>query len=522
MGAANTLSGDLSPCAGEAAGTVARPAACDRLATFLAVVLTLEALLVFVSFALVSLSRLNDRRGLDHVSGVWIGLSCHLNHGTLYPAVYDGQTYAGTRYMPGYFTAHALLARVTGEYQVSGKVLSLLVMAACWMLVYRILRGAGCSTSLALALAALGPVSSLGLEAASTIRGDALAVLWQLSALAAAAQDRSRSHAAGAALLCTLAVFTKVTALWAPLAITCYYWPRDRRYVFVFLAVWLTSLFAGLAALHLIISGRMLDNFRVIAESSGGRLLLLFKSPFRLLRFLKGSSLLMLLTPFLVLEIVRAIRQRRLTVYHYGCLCCLPILLLIYGDRGTTANHLIDLVVLAPLLMGFLWSSTAGWTSRQTGLPALVVTAILWALATLWSDNLGVCLRDTFAVGPSRAATAPNAGQLAAVLLGERGLILAEDPAIVVARGQVPVVLDPYMLPYIEKKHPEWIAALARRIHNKEFACIVLSYRLDLDPEVNEGWYRILFGQTIAGAIRVNYRFAGQADGRCVYAPADN
>ena len=89
-----------------------------------------------------------------------------------------------------------------------------------------------------------------------------------------------------------------------------------------------------------------------------------------------------------------------------------------------------------------------------------------------------------------------------------------------VERGQTPVVLDPYALPLIEKKHPAWVQDLVRRIRNKEFLYVVLQYRLDTDPEINEGWYRIIFGRQVAAAIRENYEFRVQSEGFCVFVPA--
>jgi len=61
-------------------------------------------------------------------------------------------------------------------------------------------------------------------------------------------------------------------------------------------------------------------------------------------------------------------------------------------------------------------------------------------------------------------------------------VILTEDALVDVSRGRVPVVLDAYALALIDKNHPELVTPLVGRIEQKEFAYIVLQYRLDLDP----------------------------------------
>src|SRR5919109_1478572 len=48
--------------------------------------------------------------------GVWMALAQHLNTQGLYPELYDGHAYGGSRYMPLPIVLHAALARVTGEY----------------------------------------------------------------------------------------------------------------------------------------------------------------------------------------------------------------------------------------------------------------------------------------------------------------------------------------------------------------------------------------------------------------------
>src|SRR5512132_3924697 len=75
-----------------------------------------------VSWLLVAAAHVDDAYEVDHVAGGWMALAEYLTHGTLYPSFFDGVHYGGTRYMPLQIALHGGLARITGEYLVSGKV----------------------------------------------------------------------------------------------------------------------------------------------------------------------------------------------------------------------------------------------------------------------------------------------------------------------------------------------------------------------------------------------------------------
>jgi hypothetical protein len=74
------------------------------------------------------------------------------------------------------------------------------------------------------------------------------------------------------------------------------------------------------------------------------------------------------------------------------------------------------------------------------------------------------------------------------------------------------------MLPPIEHRHPEWIAALARRIDDGEFDKIVL-----VRPIEDSEWYDTVdLGSTVSAAIRRSYRLAAQvAPGYWIYVPEE-
>ena len=154
-----------------------------RLPLPVSLVMAAAGLAVLASYGAICLAHLRDSYQLDHVSGVWIALAHHLNQGVLYPAIYDGQVFGGSRYMPGYFALHAGLAQLTGESVFSGKLLSFTTVLVCLGLVLLVSRQIGCSWPISLCLTSLAAASTSVLYASTTIRGDLLPVVWQLAAL---------------------------------------------------------------------------------------------------------------------------------------------------------------------------------------------------------------------------------------------------------------------------------------------------------------------------------------------------
>ncbi|HZY90767.1 MAG TPA: hypothetical protein VFE78_38440, partial [Gemmataceae bacterium] len=234
-------------------------AAARRLPALLNVALFCAGAVVLLSFAAVALGHLRDRYQVNFVSGVYAALAARLNEGTLYPDLYDGQLYGGTRYMPLQFVLYAGLARLTGEYLVSGKALTCVLTALLCVELFLILRRVGCGRGFALALTSLVLLNEPGFLAATTIRGDLLPVVFQLAAVLVAGGTFSLRRAALAGLFCSLAILSKQSAVWAPLAILCFHL-RERRAVAVFLVTWLALAGGAVALVNAASQGRMLAN----------------------------------------------------------------------------------------------------------------------------------------------------------------------------------------------------------------------------------------------------------------------
>ena len=182
-------------------------------------------------------------------------------------------------------------------------------------------------------------------------------------------------------------------ALWAPAAIVAWMLLRDRRNCGIFLLVWLGTLAASMGLLHVVSSGRMLESMEVFSEPAF--LLLLLKSPLRLCVFAaRTSPTLVLLVPLALVECWRAMRQRQLTVFHFGFMFGIGVVLVIFADRGTVFNHLVDLEMLAAIVTGLFWTAITTGGAVQLGMRNLVVVAILWGLVALGARNLGHPVRD--------------------------------------------------------------------------------------------------------------------------------
>jgi len=101
--------------------------------------------------------------------------------------------------------------------------------------------------------------------------------------------------------------------------------------------------------------------------------------------------------------------------------------------------------------------------------------------------------------------------------VGPGDRILSEDASIPMARDQVPVVLDAFMLPTIGARDPKALTALVERLEHHGFDRVILVYPLNDAPE---NWYTMQFGTRVADAIARNYTLVeGRKTNFYVYAP---
>src|SRR5262249_24973826 len=246
-----------------------------------------------LTYAFVAVVHANDSFHLDLVSGIMMGLSDDLNHGMLYPDIQSGERFGGVRYMPLQIFLHAGLAHLTGEYLLAGKLLTYILTFASCFLVVLLARRLGAPWPVGLLLAALVVTSHVGFFACTTIRTDLLSVVLQLGALLVAWGEPSARKAAGAALLCGLAVLAKLTAVWAGAASALVWLVRDWRRGLLFCGYSRLFVAAGLGLVYGLSNGRILDNFTGITAAGITGLGAILKAPLRLVLIMsRGGSVL--------------------------------------------------------------------------------------------------------------------------------------------------------------------------------------------------------------------------------------
>src|SRR6185369_8449561 len=113
-----------------------------------------------------------DDYRVTHLGGTWAALAESARTGNLYPPIFDGEHYAGTRYMPLPILMNALASAMTGSPVIGGKIAAAVLMPALLALVFVTLRGLSCPAPLAAALAAVVLATDTGLQAGTTIGGD--------------------------------------------------------------------------------------------------------------------------------------------------------------------------------------------------------------------------------------------------------------------------------------------------------------------------------------------------------------
>jgi hypothetical protein len=474
----------------------------DRLRKLLELAVLASSALVLISWLLIAIVHVDDRYNVGHVTGSWFALARYVNEGTLYPPLFTGRAFGGTRDMPLQFVAHAGLARITGEYLVSGKLLAYSSAAACFVLLFFICRAISGSSVLSAGLVAAVLSTGPGLLDSTTVRGDMLPVALQLGALHAVTRRSptvSSRSTVFAGVLCALAFFSKLTAIWGAIALALWLAARDRRR----LGVFVVSLAGGTAVLYAVFEyasdGRMSQN--VIGLAVAGARMSATDTLTKFVQLGQGSAgAAWILAPLAIAAVAAGIVRRRMTVYQISLVLAVVILLPVLADVGTDLNQLIDVEVLIAVAVAETVRSAG---ARGTPLVwPLALAAILWGTLNSYQVNLrpdtAIAVHSLLGQAPEYEAGPPLKRS---VTTGDR--ILSEDPYVAVSHDEDPVVLDAFMLVKIAREHPGWQAAFIRQIRAHRFTKVVLGERLDPSSE----WFRIYsFGRPIATAIARSYR----------------
>jgi hypothetical protein len=496
-----------------------------RLTMWLRAALLAVSGLVFASWLVVAAVHVDDGYGVGHVTGTWFALARYVNEGVVYPPLFNGDVFGGTRYMPLQFVMHAGLARVTGEYLASGKLLAYASAIALCALVFLICRRISGSSVLALGLVASLLSTRTAFSGSTTVRGDTLPVALQLGALYAVTPRRAVSWRpfALAGVLCALAFFSKTTAIWAAVALVVWLIVKDRRRSAVFAAWFVGSCAALFALFEWVSDGRLWQNVFGLATAGQpqGPATHVLKEIVR--KFVEDGQTsaigIWLLVPFALLAVGAGIAHRRLSVYQISLIVAVVVLLRVLADVGASDNHLIDSEALTAIVTA---EAVALCDARRTVLAwPLVALAIIWGTLTSYY----LYLRPPTAVAAKALLGRDNTysgGPALESLIGASDRILSEDPYVPVSHDQDPVVLDSFMLIRIAREHPEWQAEFIRQIRRHRFTKVVLFFRL----QPGEIWWKLeSLGTPISTAIARNYRLAftpgdPRSEGYYIYVPA--
>jgi hypothetical protein len=445
-------------------------------------------------------------------------LARYFDEGTLYPELYDGERYGGTRYMPVPIVLHGFLGAVTGEYLVSGKLLSYAAMIGLLVAMFVLLRRQRCPLPIALALPALVLTTQTGLAGGMDIRGDGLPLLLQVLAVGIVASTARPAPTVGAAALAALALLSKTSAVWAPLAIAIWLVGRDRRRLATFAVSYAAIAGALVLVFTILTRGRMLENVLGLSTSGITGLRSILLTPYRFVHLIVDvGATTWAVVPLVVLAGWISLRRRSASIWLLSLVCALAVTLAVLIDVGAGWNQLIDLVVLSALVVGELAARASDQVtgdrdaSRTVG--SIVALSLLWVTLTGSVVTLGPPVLQ-IARGEASYDAEPLAG------LGDPGIsVLSEDPYVPISLGQAPVVLDPFMLPRLAGEHPDAISDLIERIEAREFDVVVLLQRLE--PVEQSWWIELHLGIDVARAISRAYTYAGRMQGYYLYEPLE-
>lgn len=321
----------------------------------IAVALIAVAIAAIGSCAIVAFAHIGDDYAItDDAPGVWIALARYANDGTFFPPLFDGHTFGGTRYMPLPVLLLAGVERLTGDYALAGKLISLVLMAALLAITYRLLRREDCPRAIALALVSTLVVTGPGIVNTQSIRNDVLAVILQIVAVAVATSTTRPRVLTATGALCALAMAAKFSAVWAPVAIGVWLLVRNRSALVAFVSGFAVALAALVGFFEAISHGRLSDNFSLMFAGSRGShsLAWLFH---RYTYLLAGLGPVRLLLAIAVAATAVAAWRRRLTVYQIALFAALVVLVPVAKDVGAVVNHALDTHVLVLFVIGGFW-----------------------------------------------------------------------------------------------------------------------------------------------------------------------
>ena len=491
----------------EAPGPEAPPA---LLQPWVPVLLCTVAGAVVAGWLALAVLHLRDDYHITHVQGVWMAAAEAAREGQLYPPLFDGEHYAGTRYMPLAILLNALASGLAGDPLIGGKLLAAVLMASLLALVVVTLRGLSCPWAIAVGLASVVVATGTGLQAGTTVGGDVLPAVLQVGALATALRARSRPAIVLAGTLAGLAFASKLTGMWALFGVATWLATRRQwRPAVTFAAAGAAAAVLVLGIVQVLSGGGLLRHLLAFwVAGVHGRFSGILRAPNQVLYNLLGSaSGAVVLLPLAALGALLSGGWRQLSLIHIAFGYALLLLLVVYVDVGTGSNQLLDLVVLTVLAVGHLAGRAATGAEPRAGRVIVLASAItvLWGAGLDVVRTVGFDMRRTMSALTS-GVNRPGAASAVAGTIRPGEEVLAEDPYIYVTAGRRPLLMDAFMLTRLDRIHPEWVDPLLAKIVERRFGLVVLVVSLE-DRSLDFWWTDYHLGPRIANALRASYRF---------------
>lgn len=445
---------------------------------------------------------------VNQTSGAWLSFAYYAREGVLYPPLMQDGYYAGTRYFPGFFSLHAAFAAVTGEFLVSGKLLTYLSTAGIVAGLTAAINAKVKNLPLALAFAATFVATFIGHKASMTIRGDVLPLAISILVLvlfedALVKEKLSWQRLLLLAALAALPPLAKFTSFHALTACTLYLFFRDKKKSIVFGASGFAFFALGVVLTNVISSGRFFDSLAAAAMTPPSHKREGWEALMAYWDFLRWDRPFLLLFPFALLSV--GMTGKSMSLWKIFFLLQLVISVGFFFDTGAEYNHLVDLLA-ATLVLAAEHTVSVRPPLRLAALGAFLVAL----LVGMWLNYPGAWR------APERGM---NVQSYFADSLGlGNGSLLAHDPTVAVLSGRRPVVADDFqyrVLVWLDKVDKE---ELPRRIEARAFDHIVL-LNPEAPPAEDPSFHDVELGELPARAIRENYVLERQVDRFYVYKP---
>ena len=459
--------------------------------------------LIAIANMIVAFRHIGTRYHLNHVSGAWTALTWYTTKGFLYPPLYEDGFYGGTRFAPLSILVNAGAAMLTGELFVSSKIVAIIMATAMVVAVYAVIRRIGAPRAVAFVVSVSILATEPGFAAfTSPFRGDPAPIVLQLIALTIVAHGprRTMKRVVVASAICAIAVFFKMTAGFAVIAIGLFLLVHDRRQLAAFCVTWFGIVLVLGLFFHVITDGRMVDNLFGVTTSNLGGPLTLLHSPGKLNYLLNVSAGYTLVGfPLVLISIVRSLRHRRISMFQVAWLVSCAILCFLLTDSGVSINHMLAFIALTAVALGEFWVALAPGDDVLSIDRGMMLAVVCW---------LVIGDADRHVVDDLRMSLGPLPPQFEMSMLDElaspEAHVLSEEPSAIVMDDKRPVVLDAWMVTKIAKTRPGAAEALKKRVEAQEFDRILLL--VGLDEFIAAQWYTQHFGWDVIRAIQLHYR----------------